>query len=311
MKSAEYNVHAKDSKIGLSLEKNSWLPLFVIEALTALFYFPSLWYPFQFDDVAHVTKHFAIRHDNPLMRWWYNRRWLGDCINRVNFRIGEFNPVAYRVTNVLIHMATGVLVYYLVLMMCSSLERSFVHRYRHFIAFCTTGLFLLHPLQTQAVSYVIQARIEGVASFFILLNLFLFIRYAQSKTLFARSTTFGLLAITTLLSCGTKEIFVLAPVLMALVDFTFLSRGSIVTMIKQRGLFYLVYGVFFAALVGWYILDFRFFPAGGKAAGFQANLGELLSNENNLGNVLTDDPNIRITPWAFFISQFRAVAHYF
>jgi tetratricopeptide (TPR) repeat protein len=296
---------------GFQVEKFTWLPLLIIEAITALFYLPSLWYPFQFDDVAHVTKRFAIRHDNPLARWWCNRRWLGDWINSLNFKMGEFNPLTYRITNVFIHMATGVLVYYLVLMMCKNLESSLVKRYGHFIAFCTTGLFLMHPLQTQAVSYVIQARIEGVASFFILLNILLFVRYAQAKTQIMRIVFFALLAFTSLLACGTKEIFVLAPVLMALVDFTFLSRGSISTMIKERGRFYFVYGVFFLALVAWYIFDFRIFPGAGKAAGFQSSIGDLLSNENNLGNVLTHDPNARITPFAFFISQFKTVAHYF
>lgn len=312
MKSAAHNRQAPEaSATGFRIEKFTWLPLLIVESITALFYLPSLWYPFQFDDVAHVTKRFAIRYDNPLTRWWYNRRWLGDWINSVNFRMGEFDPLTYRITNVCIHMATGALVYYLVLIMCNSLERSLAQRYSHFIAFCTTGLFLMHPLQTQAVSYVIQARIEGIASFFILFNILLFVRYTQAKTPTSRILMLALLTVTTVLSCGTKEIFVLTPVLMALVDFAFLSRGSIHSMIKNRGMFYLVYGLFFGALIAWYIFDFRIFPAAGKAAGFQAGLSDLLSNENNLGNVLTDDPNGRITPINFFISQFRTIAHYF
>jgi protein O-mannosyl-transferase len=295
---------------GFQVEKLTWLPLMVLEIITAAFYWPSLRYQFQFDDVAHITKHFAIRHDNPLLRWWYNRRWFGDSLNALNFKMGGFEPLVYRITNVFIHMACGALVYYLVLTLCKNIERSIVQRYSNFIAFSTAGLFLLHPLQTQAVSYVIQARIEGVASFFILLNLVLFVRYVKAKTSGMRVTLLGLLALSTLLSCGTKEIFVLTPILMVLIDFIALSRGSVRTMLQERGYFYFCYGLFFAALVGWYIFDFRLFPQAGKAAGFQTGIGEYLHNTNNLGNVLTLDSNQKITSMSFFISQFRAVMHY-
>lgn len=292
------------------VEKFSWFPLLVLQGITALFYWKSLRYPFQFDDVAHITKHFAIRYDNPLCRWWFNRRWVGDYLNRLNFRMNSFEPIAYRATNLVIHMLSGVLVYYLVLMICKNLERSLVQKYRHFIAFCTAGLFLLHPLQTQAVSYAIQARIEGLATFFILLNLFLFVRYAQSTSTSGRIFTLSFLAVTTIISCGTKEIFVLAPVFMFLVDYFFLSKSSFSLLIKQRWIFYLVYGLFFAALVAWYIFDlsnvFRF----GSAPGIKASIDYYLHNQNNLGNVLTHDPNAHITSLTYFMSQFRAVMHY-
>lgn len=303
--------HATEKTASFLLEKLTWLPLAVLEVITVAFYFPSLKYNFQFDDVAHITKHFAIRHDNPLLRWWYNRRWFGDWLNALNFKMGAFNPFVYRITNVFIHMACGALVYYLVLTICKSLERSIVQRYSHFIAFCTAGFFLLHPLQTQAVSYVIQARIEGIASFFILLNLVLFVHYAKAKTFAMRSTLLALLIFFTVLSCGTKEIFILIPALMVIVDLLALSRGSIRTLLLERGYFYLWYGLFFAVLVGWYIFDFRLFPQGGRSAGFQAGLSDYLHNSNNLGNVLTHDSSQKITSLSFFISQFRAVMHYF
>ncbi len=300
----------KKSWLSFQVEKFTWLPLLVLQVITALFYRASLWYPFQFDDVAHITKHFAIRHDNPLCRWWFNRRWVGDYLNRLNFRMNSFEPVAYRATNLVIHMLSGVLVYYLVLMICKNLEHSIVQKYRHFIAFCTTGLFLLHPLQTQAVSYAIQARIEGIATFFILLNLFLFVRYAQSTSQAGRIFLFCVLAVTTVISCGTKEIFVLAPVFMFLIDYLFLSKGSLSLLIKQRGMFYLIYGTFFTALVGWYMFNLAEIMRSGSAPSIKSSVDYFLHNQNNLGNVLTNDPNAHITSLTYFMSQFRAVIHY-
>lgn len=302
---------SKMPTVGFQVEKIGWLPLFILEVITALFYWKSLHYPFQFDDVAHITKHFSIRHDNPFARWWYNRRWVGDYLNALNFKWGTFNPFVYRATNLAIHMMSGALVYYVVLMLCRLVEHSVIQRYRHFIAFFTTGLFLLHPLQTQAVSYVIQARIEGLASFFILLNLTLFLRYAQSKNPMHRLATLGCLAITTLISCGTKEIFVLAPLLMVLVDYLFLSKASIKNMLAERGWFYVIYGTFFAALIGWYVLDgYMSVMTSGKVPTLKEAFYGYLHNQNNLGNVLTHEPEARITSWAYFMSQFKAVTHY-
>lgn len=38
------------------------LPLLILPALALLFYYPSLSYNFQFDDLANITKFFDIRH---------------------------------------------------------------------------------------------------------------------------------------------------------------------------------------------------------------------------------------------------------
>lgn len=301
----------KTSWLSFQVEKFTWLPLLILQGITAAFYWGSLKFPFQFDDVAHITKHFAIRYDNPLYRWWYNRRWVGDAINRLNFKMDGFEPFSYRATNLVIHMLSGVLVYYLVLMICKNLERSLVQKYRYFIAFCTTGLFLLHPLQTQAVSYAIQARIEGLATLFILLNVYLFVRYAQATTKSGKILTLSVLVVTTIISCGTKEIFVLAPVLMFLVDYFFLSKGSFAHLIKQRSFFYLAFGAFFTALVGWYIFDFvRIFQSSGYVPSIKSSIDYYLHNQNNLGNVLTHDPSVHITSLTYFMSQFRSVVHY-
>lgn len=308
--SSDTTKHPKPSFLHKGFEKFSWLPLLILESFTMLFYWASLKYPFQFDDVAHITKHFAIRHDNPLVRWWYNRRWIGDYFNCVDFKLGKFDPFVYRATNLAVHMLCGVLIYYLVLEFCSILENSFTKQYRYFIATCATGLFLLHPLQTQAVSYVIQARIEGIASFFILLNLFLFVRYARASQAIAKYIYLGLLIVATVLSCGSKEIFVLAPVFMFLIDLFILHKGSLAGLLKERKNFYIFYGSFFVMLVCWYVLDFSRILQSKMMPDVGGVVSSYFHNNNNLGNVLTHDPREKITSFSFFISQFRATMHY-
>lgn len=298
------------SWLDFQIEKIHWLFFLLLEGLTAFFYSFGLKSPFQFDDVAHITKHFAIRHDNPLNRWWYNRRWVGDEINALNFKHGGFAPEYYRTTNLIIHMLCGALIYYLVLIMCDKLENSLTKKYRHFIALCTAGFFLLHPLQTQAVSYVIQARIEGIASLFILLNLFLFVQYVQAASTGRKIITASTLIATTILSAGTKEIFVLAPILMFLIDLFFFSTSSIKKVLKSRWIFYALYSGLIIGLVFWYLLDYAKILTPSNIPSLHDSISGYFNNQNNLGNILTHDPTVHITPLTFLMSQFRTIMHY-
>ncbi|MFA6526960.1 MAG: hypothetical protein WCT20_00875, partial [Candidatus Babeliales bacterium] len=88
--------------------KNGWwqqiVPPVLLTFLTYLFYWPSLHYPFQFDDIANISKKYAIRFDDPFNRFWINSRWFGDWLNTLNYKIGGFDPFYYRFFNVLIHL---------------------------------------------------------------------------------------------------------------------------------------------------------------------------------------------------------------
>lgn len=298
------------SWLDFQIEKIHWLFLLLLEGLTAFFYYFSLKNPFQFDDIAHITKHFAIRHDNPLNRWWYNRRWVGDTINALNFKLGGFAPEYYRITNLIIHMLCGTLVYYLILTICKKIKNDLVQNYCHFIALCTAGFFLLHPLQTQTVSYVIQARIEGIASLFILINLFLFIRYIQAKSNTIKIALGLILLATTILSAGTKEIFVLSPVLMFFIDILFFENGSIKSTIQARWKFYLFYTGIITGLVFWYLLDYAKILTDGPIPKLSDSIAGYFNNHNNLGNVLTHNSATSISSLTFLMSQLRTIMHY-
>ena len=119
-------------------------------------YFSSLSYPFQFDDLSNITKRFALRSDNPLERWWTNTRWLGDLLNAINYQQGRFDPFYYRATNTLIHCLTGAIFFFLTLQICKKINTVFFRRHALLISSFVGGLFLLHPVQTQTTSYIIQ-----------------------------------------------------------------------------------------------------------------------------------------------------------
>ncbi|KKQ33385.1 MAG: Tetratricopeptide TPR_1 repeat-containing protein [candidate division TM6 bacterium GW2011_GWF2_37_49] len=295
--------HTNQSKLLNNLNKFSYLiPPGILVILTSFFYYFSLNYPFQFDDIANITKKFAIRFDDPLSRWWVNSRWFGDWLNRLNFEIGRFDSFWYRLCNVMIHVFAGLAIFYLIKALCEQLkEKSFFYNNSTIISFVCAGLFLLHPVQSQTVSYVIQARIEGVASLLVLFILLLFVKIftAASKNLFMQSVLGFILFISALFACGTKEIVIVTPFLMALIDWFFLSNQQWDNF-KSRLWFHAIFDIYFLSLMAHYL-----------SPGFATKALTLnVVTGNNRGNVLTDCAFDTITPLQYLMSEFRVVWHY-
>jgi len=282
------------------------VPPSILAAITAVVYYPSLHYPFQFDDIANITKHFAIRFDNPLVRLWNNSRWLGDWLNTLNFKVGRFDPFYYRFSNITIHILTGICAYYLVYELCKLLEkRPFFPKHASLIAFFTSGLFLLHPVQTQTVSYVIQARLEGIASFFVLLASLLYVKAVKTERWTTRIAALAGLGLCCFVACGTKEIVIALPFLLLLIDWFFISQEEW-DVFKKRLLIFGVLSIGFVLFLVQHI--------GSSLAAGLSMLGMILTfrsgTANNRGNILTQGAFDTITPWMFLISEFKVILHY-
>lgn len=276
------------------------VPPALLAFLTYLVYFSSFNYPFQFDDIPNISKRFAIRSGDVMHRWWWHSRWFVDWINNFNFTIGRFEPYYYRVINLIIHTIAGLLAFYLIKTLCLQLKKNaFVSRNAAWIAFTSAALFLLHPMQTQTVSYVIQARLEGVASLLVLAALLLYTKGMMAKSIVAKGVYGVLFALTTVASFGTKELVVVIPFLAVLIDWFFLCEGDWKKFVPNLKV-YATLGLFFAALIWRYIGTNRILEILSFSAG----------QMNNLGNILTPDHFDLIMPWSYFITQFRVIVHY-
>lgn len=301
-----FSAKSKQKNVSLYTKKTLhewgyWLiaPL-VLVVMTLITYVNSLQYPFQFDDIANISRKFAIRFDNPFQRWWGSARWVGEWLNTVNYKIGGFEPFFYRLFNLIVHIAAGLVAFYLILTLCSMAKRNaLLQQYRLPIAFLTAALFLLHPVQTQTVSYVIQARLEGLASLFVLLTIFLFTRIQIAQSWQQKIVLYFFFALSIFLSCGTKELVVVLPALLLLVDWFFICDQDGSRFGKHFAVHLFVFAVF--AFFVWHHLGDRFTH---DVLHLQASTG------NNRGNILTERPFDSIMPYQYCISQFRVILHY-
>jgi tetratricopeptide (TPR) repeat protein len=218
----------------------------------------------------------------------------------VYYKISKFEPFPYRLGNVLFHTTTGVLIFFFVFLVLSRLKReSFFKTNSLLIAFVTALLFLLHPVQTQTVSYVIQGELEGLAMLFIMSISLCFVMrsFSQSRTVQYSLTV--LLFVLLALSCGTKEIAIISPLLLLIVDWFFVSQGDWKFFKKQLPLHVVCTSIVLSLYI-WF-LNLKFFT---DIIGFR------LEAKNNIGNVITENSTDIITPLTFFISQFKVILHY-
>ncbi len=276
------------------------IPPAILSLITFSVYYPSLHYPFQFDDTPNITKFFNIRHLNFSSLFFSGPRWISYWLNTVNYKIAGFNPYLYRLLNVIFHLLTGILVFYFIFLILKNLKKENFFKNNAFkIALFTSTLFLLHPVQTQTVSYIIQGQLEGLSALFTLLILIFYYLSAQSQSKTNKIILTLFTCVLAFLSTGTKEIAIISPFLLIITDWFFIAQGDWKNFSKRIPLQLSIFGIVFLSYI--YLLKPAFFL---KTFGFNNAV------RNNIGNILTQNPNDLITPYAFFISQFKVILHY-
>jgi tetratricopeptide (TPR) repeat protein len=143
----------------------------------------------------------------------------------------------YHTTNVLIHIGCSLLVFGLLrrtLLSPSLIERFGGHASG--LAGLVALLFAVHPLQTSAVTYVIQ-RVEALMSLFYLTTVYCAIRASPLEG--RGRAIWSLLALfACALGMGTKEVMVTAPLMVIVWDWLFARQG----MRSRRSLYLGLFG---------------------------------------------------------------------
>jgi protein O-mannosyl-transferase len=144
----------------------------------------------------------------------------------LNYKFGGLNVFGFHLVNICIHLVTAVLVYFLATV---TLKRAPLHEsggeaipLRALVPLLVALLFVTHPLQTSAVTYITQ-RFTSLATLFYLAALLLYIMARTAKTPVARWLAYGLSLLITIVAMKTKAIAFTVPVMMLLYDFFFLD----------------------------------------------------------------------------------------
>lgn len=240
-------------------DKKQEIYLWAIFGLAILAYLISLNFPFLLDDVPFLVENSTIRHLIPDWRDYLHGgptrldiRPVADLTFRINYQTSQLNVWSYHLFNILIHAANGCLLF-LVLQKLFSLRRPearFGEGAETVLSAIIAAIWVVHPLQVNAVTYIIQ-RWESLAALFYLASLYGFLRWRvageQNWKWICLACAYA--------AVGSKESAVSLPLAILLLDRYFVSANWKETL-SQKTFYAILAGawVFLAALV---IISFR------------------------------------------------------
>jgi hypothetical protein len=207
----------------------TWVGLAAVALIGIVAYADALNGAFVFDDVAKIRDNVVIRDLPGLVSArglaLYPQRWVAFFTFALNHRLGGPSPVGFHAVNVAIHLANAALVFALVALAFRAprLSSSSLAPHRDAVALVAAALFVAHPLQTQAVTYVVQ-RMTSLAATFYLAAVVLYVAWrlpAPGRTRAAAALQYAGLLAASLLAMKTKEIAFTLPFAIVLAELSF------------------------------------------------------------------------------------------
>jgi protein O-mannosyl-transferase len=196
----------------------------IVVALGAAAYARTFAVPFQFDDGVEIVHNPAVADvASFLASHPQARRAVATASFAVNGALGGQSPWGYHAVNLAIHLAAALAVYALAAFACrrAAPPGSALARGAPLAALVAAALFVAHPLQTQAVTYVVQ-RMASLAALFYLGAAVAYARAALEPRAGRRALAYGAALALAALAIFTKENAVTLPAALAVVDLAFL-----------------------------------------------------------------------------------------
>src|SRR3989338_716758 len=234
------------------LKRYSFLISLSLITITAfLIYSNTFASPFQFDDNPNIVENYKLRD---LSNFWppSGSRYVGVLSFALNYHFGGLNVFGYHLVNIIIHIINGLLILWLIILTFKTpvmqvyvgqglspaltpdrIIRGLKADLPYLTALTASLIFVSHPIQTQAVTYIVQ-RFASLATLLYILSLTLYIK-ARLQTVqtganavgkfFSTSTlTFYFLSlVSAILAMKTKEISLTLPFVIILYEVMFFA----------------------------------------------------------------------------------------
>lgn len=232
----------------------------------------------------------------------------------INQSLTPFSPSGFRAFNILLHIINAFLVYilsyktiYLFLEKShqapkgrSKKKNAVVPDNRPYLIALLSGLiFGLHPININAVSYVVQ-RMAALSTFFVLLSILFYIMASESKVRSKMTIFYLLCGISIIAGIFSKENAVMAILLILLYDYVFLSGFDSRLFLKRAAMLSGV-GIISIALASYFL---RLHVVFIDLVGLFINLNQPLSPR---GWMAVD---VYWTPLQHVLTEFRVISRY-
>jgi len=269
--------------------------------------------PFVFDDAYFIVSNPAIKDfsyfEQPSKvlsltsipaghRTTFITRIAGQFTFALNYHQHRLNVIGYHLFNNLVHIANGLLVYFLIRIIFQTPyftngkpgPKSYGHLTQNLFAFFSALIFICHPIQTQAVTYISQ-RFTSLATLFYLLSLSVYIKSRITKTGLEKYILYGLSLMSAVTAMLVKELSFTLPVIILLSECMFFSENF-------RKKAFLLFPFSLTMLV----IPTTLLMAKGMSFS--------ISNIDVLMKSVTSTSAEAVTKWDYLFTQFRVIVTY-
>lgn len=184
----------------------------ILASLTLAGYWNSFNAQFVFDDLATIHSNAGVR----LGQFSWNLL-SGRSILYLTFTLNSWwsgeSVFGFHLVNFVLHLANG----FMIFLLAEQIFRHLEAQRRREYSLLAAALFLVHPVQTESVTYI-SSRSEVLSTFFLLAGFLTFVFWPRKRG-FACA---GAVGVSYLLALGSKETTITLPVVILLYDFLFL-----------------------------------------------------------------------------------------
>ena len=191
-----------------------------------------------FDDYSNIVNKPALHLEKlslkSITRTFYSRSENSSAGNEKMFRplacltfglnwyVGQGRVTGYHVVNVLIHILSSCLLYLTVLALLNTpfQQGRYPYNDKFWIAFLSAILWAVNPIQTQAVTYIVQ-RMTALAAFFCLFCIYLFLKARMSRTIRNSVIFYFVCLLSFIAGMASKENAAMLPFILIVIEVVF------------------------------------------------------------------------------------------
>jgi tetratricopeptide (TPR) repeat protein len=253
------------------------LPAGILLFLTAIAYCNSFGVPFVFDDLNTIQANSQVQFGETLRPSIFRTRPILYMTFAIDYALHGQQVWGYHLVNLILHFLNG----FLVFLIAQHIFRSSVssESKARTYALLSAGFFVVHPVQTEAVTYI-SSRSELLSTAFYGFAVLAFIKRDPRKIGFLWSL---IIAVLFVLGLFSKETVISLPVVLVAYDFLFFSGASFLGILK-RWRFYITFVTGGIGAV-WFLVT----------ASLRHSIGITVSH---------------ISAWQYFLTELRVIVTY-
>lgn len=206
--------------------KNKKLIYLIVAIVSFVVYYNALNNDFVFDDESVVQNNQSIQKLSNIPKFFTAEEGFHKVIGRyyrpvvsslyaIDFAVWGMSPFGFHLTNIIIHVIATLLLLMVLMKLFGD------YKYGLLSALIGALIFAVHPIHTEAVSWV-SGRTDSLAALFFLLSFLFYVKYSEENN---NKTFLWISLIAYFVGLLSKEMIVTMPVLLFLYDFFFKKRN--------------------------------------------------------------------------------------